>query len=188
MAPSSLWLVLLRIQLCPQKQKKMQDNRENQSIFQEITLDCVNIESVQTEAVNKELDVPEPTITEHGNETLAPTLTASPQQMDPQLQEQGRDLHEVLQLFKATTTAPLSSFVLDTPNYKTKSTLDEGDVELLNSKKPRQSPRLKKKTTKGKSIIKSAQELVAKKCGILQEEEALENLTLQQYLDMYKQP
>jgi hypothetical protein len=33
-----------------------------------------------------------------------------------------------------------------------------------------------------------AQELVAKKCGFLKDEEELDNMTLQNYLDMYKQP
>jgi hypothetical protein len=33
-----------------------------------------------------------------------------------------------------------------------------------------------------------AQDLIAKKCGILQNEDSLEDQTLQQYLDMYKKP
>jgi hypothetical protein len=37
-------------------------------------------------------------------------------------------------------------------------------------------------------MTKLAQELVAKKCGVLREEEALDKLTLQQYLHLYKQP
>jgi hypothetical protein len=54
--------------------------------------------------------------------------------------------------------------------------------------RPRKSPRSKEKGSGGKSIIKLAQDLVAKKCGIIKENEGLENLTLQQYLDMYKKP
>jgi hypothetical protein len=33
-----------------------------------------------------------------------------------------------------------------------------------------------------------AQDLVAKKCGILEEDQSLEAMTLQNYLDHYKQP
>lgn len=33
-----------------------------------------------------------------------------------------------------------------------------------------------------------AQELVARKCGILEEKQELDNMTLQKYLDLYKQP
>jgi hypothetical protein len=36
--------------------------------------------------------------------------------------------------------------------------------------------------------MKKAQELVARKCGILEEEQELDDMTLQKYLDMYKQP
>lgn len=44
--------------------------------------------------------------------------------------------------------------------------------------KPRQSPRLKTKLGAGQSVVKKAQNLVAKKCGIVQEEEELDNVTL----------
>jgi ABC-type transport system involved in cytochrome bd biosynthesis fused ATPase/permease subunit len=33
-----------------------------------------------------------------------------------------------------------------------------------------------------------AQDLIAKKCGIIKEDETLDNRTLQQYMDMYKKP
>jgi hypothetical protein len=45
---------------------------------------------------------------------------------------------------------------------------------------------LKEHRTKGKPIIKMAQELVARKCGILEEKQELDNMTLQKYLDLYK--
>jgi hypothetical protein len=48
--------------------------------------------------------------------------------------------------------------------------------------------RLKKKNTNGKTIIHLAQDLVAKKCGLIQEDEALDKMTLQSYLDLYMQP
>jgi hypothetical protein len=40
---------------------------------------------------------------------------------------------------------------------------------------------VKNKTKKGKTIIKQAQELVAKKCGIVQEDKEMDSMTLQQY-------
>jgi ABC-type transport system involved in cytochrome bd biosynthesis fused ATPase/permease subunit len=52
----------------------------------------------------------------------------------------------------------------------------------------RKSPRLKEKNREGKIITKLAQDLIAKKCGIISEEGNLEDLTLQQYLDLYKKP
>jgi ABC-type transport system involved in cytochrome bd biosynthesis fused ATPase/permease subunit len=42
--------------------------------------------------------------------------------------------------------------------------------------------------SKGKSIFKLAQDLVARKYGIVPQEKTLDNMTLQQYLDMYKEP
>jgi hypothetical protein len=52
----------------------------------------------------------------------------------------------------------------------------------------RKSPRLKEKNKAGKTITKVAQELVAKKCGIISDKEPLDGMTLQQYMDLYKQP
>jgi hypothetical protein len=52
----------------------------------------------------------------------------------------------------------------------------------------RKSPRLKEKNNGGKTIVKLAQDLIAKKCGIIKEDETLDNRTLQQYMDMYKKP
>jgi hypothetical protein len=37
-------------------------------------------------------------------------------------------------------------------------------------------------------MVKLAQDLLAKKCGIIEEEENLDAMTLQQYLDVYKKP
>jgi hypothetical protein len=41
---------------------------------------------------------------------------------------------------------------------------------------------------KGKTIIEKAQPLVARKCGILEDDQELDHLTLQQYIDMYQKP
>jgi hypothetical protein len=50
----------------------------------------------------------------------------------------------------------------------------------------RRSPRLKGKFGKGKTIIKMAHEWIAKKWGILDEGQAIDNMTLQHYLDIYR--
>jgi hypothetical protein len=44
--------------------------------------------------------------------------------------------------------------------------------------RPRKSPRLKDKKGSGKSMVKLAQDLIAKECGILKDDEIMENLTL----------
>jgi hypothetical protein len=74
-------------------------------------------------------------------------------------------------MFKEASTEPLASFVLQTPKHKT--ILHEDHVPKSSSlgTGTRCSPRLKGKMPKGKSIIKMAQEMVAKKCGIVQDEQ-----------------
>jgi hypothetical protein len=47
---------------------------------------------------------------------------------------------------------------------------------------------LLRQNAKGKSILKKVQELIARKCGIVEEDKELDNTTLQQYVEMYKQP
>jgi hypothetical protein len=37
-------------------------------------------------------------------------------------------------------------------------------------------------------LLKKAQEIIANKCGVLEEEQGMDNMTLQQYLNLYKQP
>jgi hypothetical protein len=112
----------------------------------------------------------------------------SPHQVDQMIQEQGQQLHELLQLFKQTTTMPLSSYVLQTPTHKTPNQTGPEPKDLSMEKKQRKSQRLKEKNDRGKPIIKMAQDLVAKKCGVIDEEKELDNMTLQSYIDMYKCP
>jgi hypothetical protein len=50
------------------------------------------------------------------------------------------------------------------------------------------SPRFQNKEDKNKPILKKAQELMARMCGILEEEKELDSMTLQQCLNMYKNP
>jgi hypothetical protein len=104
-------------------------------------------------------------------------ISASPQHIDSVLKEQGRELHELLLLFKKANADHISSFNLQTP---------EDDKSL--QKTQRKSSRLSdtKENSKRKTILNKAQKLVAKKWGVVEEDQDLNDLTLQQYLDMYK--
>jgi hypothetical protein len=79
-------------------------------------------------------------------ETSPPGRTLSPATMDPELQQQGSELQEVLRMFKETTTSPLSSCILQTP--KNKVVLLENIVvsEGGSSNQQRKSPRLNQRT------------------------------------------
>lgn len=128
-------------------------------------------------------------ITDNSQQPVMTEENSSPQQMPTEIQDHGRELTEVLRLFKETTTKPISACVLPTPTHKI------GTAEIAKSKiiqhnieGKRESPRLKDKSKNGKSIIKKAQEMVARKCGIIQEEDSMDDMTLQQYINMYKQP
>jgi hypothetical protein len=129
----------------------------------------------------------------------------SPQCIDAVIQDQGKNMLQLLQMFKAANTTPLSSSILQTPEHKTSIHKDKQvnqDVQPCVGKasvqpsiekasvqpNQRKSPRLQGKGTKNKSIIQMAQDLVARKCGIIHDEEDLDNIILQQYLDMYKHP
>jgi hypothetical protein len=131
------------------------------------------------------------TYTDPNSHALGEMNTAqsfSPQQIDEQTQGQGKELLELLQEFKQATTGPISSFILQTPTNKGKKVSEVSPVETDTQLPYRRSSRLKKKASKDKLLIKMAQELIAKKCGLLNEEKEMEDMTLQQYLDMYRQP
>jgi hypothetical protein len=128
----------------------------------------------------------------------APQPPISPTSMDQGSREQGQQIQQILSLFKQTTTAPLSGFVLQTPLHKSGMPKSKGKEHLkepiskvkeqLKESPIRQSPRLKHKNSDGKTTTKLDQDLLAKKCGILEEDQEMDTMTLQQYLDMYKQP
>jgi hypothetical protein len=87
--------------------------------------------------------------------------------MDPAIQGQGRELQEVLKQFKLATSTPSSATVLPTPRLKNSSAGDKSAMVEEVGDKQRKSPRFSKKNVSGKSMIRLAQELVARKCGIL---------------------
>jgi hypothetical protein len=50
---------------------------------------------------------------------MQPSL--NPQKIDQTIHLQGKDIFELLQMYKQSTTEPSSSFMLPTPEHKTKS-------------------------------------------------------------------
>jgi AraC-like DNA-binding protein len=94
-----------------------------------------------------------------------PQMTSSSISMDPTTQEQGKELQEVMRLFRETTTTTLSSFVLQTPLHKNKVLTPA--KENSPKERLRESPRLKAKGNKDKSITRLAQDLVANQCRVL---------------------
>jgi hypothetical protein len=96
--------------------------------------------------------------------------------MDPDTLEKGKKLHEVLQLFKQATTTPPSSSILQTLKHKNKTTSNHNSGGSKGTL--RKSPRLQAKNNFEKSMVKLAQDLTAKKCGIIEEEEDLDAMTL----------
>lgn len=118
-----------------------------------------------------------------------PAQSDSPQQMPIEIQEQGQQLSELLRVFKESTTKPLSEALLSTPTQKDAGTMhtNKSNIRPI-ADKQRESPRHKGKGAQGKSIIKRAQEIVACKCGIVEDNDHIDDMTLQQYINMYKQP
>lgn len=80
----------------------------------------------------------------------------SPHNMDPSIQQQGRELHEVLSMFRNATTMPLSSCILPTPAHKSRADVVTVGKEESTPGARRESPRLKAKGIKGKNVIKMA--------------------------------
>lgn len=114
----------------------------------------------------------------------------SPQDMDPAVQAHGRELEEMLRLFRQKNTTTLSEFGFPTPANKMVNKKDKNEKKTTKTQMPKctlgKSSSLKSKCDKGKTIVQMAQELVAKKCGIIREEQEFDTMTLQQYFDMYK--
>jgi hypothetical protein len=85
-----------------------------------------------------------------------PHPLVSPQHIDKEIQDQGKEIHELLQLFKQANTEPLSSFILQTPKHKTTTATKPGSKESAQHVEQRKSPRRKKKPNQGKPILKMA--------------------------------
>jgi hypothetical protein len=101
------------------------------------------------------------------------------------IQQQGKDIHELLQLFKKANSELWASFLLQTLVHKAVEAKGKASSSNSKTNTQRKSHRLMGGATKNKSIIKKAQDLVARKCEIIEEEE-LDSMTLQNDLDLYK--
>jgi hypothetical protein len=92
----------------------MENRREAEMIHKEVPgADSATPEALQP-APDKEQDL-------HGhtdNEAAVLACSGSPQQIDQAIQQQGKELHELLQLFRQTNTEPLASCILQTPKNK----------------------------------------------------------------------
>jgi hypothetical protein len=122
------------------------------------------------------------------NVTSHPVTQFSPPTLDQSTQEKGLELHELLKQFKQATSTPLSRYVLRTPKHKIPTQVDSPNIDVLEEAIIRKSPKLQKKNNSGKAVIKLAQDLVAKKCGIIHNDESLDQMTLKKYLHLYQQP
>jgi hypothetical protein len=176
-------------------------NAEEYQVQQDVVLNQMGPHVTMKAVVEKQkLDSSQP-VTEEGQGHLkgdqdaqlhspSPTLpnSTSPLHMDSEIKAQGEQLFEILQMFKQATTSPLSTSVLETPSHKVISQEVRNNFLGGSPDKQRKIPRLSAKSSKGKYVLKLAQDLIAKKCGIVQDEDSLEETTLQQYLDMYKKP
>lgn len=96
---------------------------------------------------------------------------------------------EQAEALKLGVTVQLASPILKTPAHKQEGLTEREDSpQTETTGTTRSSPRLMGKTKKQTSAVKLAQQVLAKKWGILEEDKELESCTLQKYLDIYKRP
>lgn len=97
--------------------------------------------------------------TPHAEEGTTSSMI-SPLRMSPNVQAEGLELQEVLQLFKQSTAQPISGAILPTPPHKVQSIGPEVSAqkrqEPHQAEQRRQSPRLKQKMSKKTPVIQMA--------------------------------
>lgn len=108
-----------------------------------------------------------------------------PSQNEDITRDEDTDSSDCMKAFKEDVTQPLQPSLLNNPSSK-KELVTENNKQT--EVPTRSSPRLKNKMKKPKPAIKMAQEVLARKWGMLKNEEEMDNLTLQQYLDIYRKP
>lgn len=91
---------------------------------------------------------------------------------------------EATETLKEAVTLPMPVPILPLPTSKLKKNEEQAQVQG----QVKRSPRLKKKLSQNKPTVRLAQEVLAMKWGIIEHDKALEELTLQQYLDIYRKP
>jgi hypothetical protein len=72
-------------------------------------------------------------------------LSVSPLTIDPIMQDQVKELHEVIHLFNQATTNPISDCVLPTPQHKYVMPVDQTHGAEQEATTTRKSPRIKNK-------------------------------------------
>jgi hypothetical protein len=90
-------------------------------------------------------------------------------------------------MFKQANSDSLSS-IMQTPKHKSREDIGSATIGGNQRELQRKSARQQAKNSAGKTMIKRAHELIAKNCGFLEEGKELDNMALQQYLNMYKNP
>jgi hypothetical protein len=95
-----------------------------------------------------------------------------------------------LMQFMQSMTQPLNTPLLDRPEQIHQSNTYDVSQKTKHEVKmaTRCSPRIQSKIKKHKPALKLAQEVLAKKWGIVDVDKELEELTLKQYLDIYRKP
>lgn len=121
------------------------------------------------------------TVAQNGDPNSWEGMTAPPSTEDELLQDD-------IQALKLKVTTQLPPSLLMTPTHRTTTEAPTQDAEaspqMESAIATRSSPRLREKPKKQHSTIKMAQQVLAKKLGILREEEELKTDTLQKYLDI----
>jgi hypothetical protein len=80
----------------------------------------------------------------------------NPKSIDAVIQSQGKELHELLQLFKQATSEPLCAFVLKAPLHKTTDATPISSAQASKHQGSRKSPRLQEKSisSKGRMLLR----------------------------------
>jgi 2-phospho-L-lactate transferase/gluconeogenesis factor (CofD/UPF0052 family) len=75
---------------------------------------------------------------------------------------------------------------MQTPKHKSREDIGSATTGAISRSCKGKAQGSRPKNSAGKTMIKRAHELIAKNCGFLEEGKELDNMTLQQYLNMYK--
>jgi hypothetical protein len=77
---------------------------------------------------------------------------------------------------------------MQTPKHKSREDIGSATTGAISRSCKGKAQGSRPKNSAGKTMIKRAHELIAKNYGFLEEGKELDNMTLQQYLNMYKNP
>lgn len=117
--------------------------------------------------------------------------TADPPLPQPDVTTQPATINNIQTVFINHITKLVRNSILQTPTScdRIKKAVNKEPSKKKNTQPAlRLSPRLKSKNKLNKPVVKLAQEALAVKWGILEDSQALDDLTLKQYIDIYKKP